>query len=416
MGDVYEAIDTSSNRRVAVKVLRMYAILSASGGDAAAFMQQLHRFRREAHAVGAIASPHIVEVLDAGQDPETHEPFIVLEYLEGEDVHELLRRRTVLPVHLALKIAAQACAGLSAVHAAKIVHRDIKPANLYLRRNDHGGRTVKIIDFGVARMTARQDGNPTRDLTRTGAVLGSPKYMSPEQARGLRDIDARADVWSLGVALYKMLSGRMPHEGDASGLGALLLAICTRPAPLVRNHAPWIRPAVAEIVHRALQIERAHRYPNVEAMREAIEAQLPTGSGIDEAMLASSESARVDATSSESERKKRQKRMAMVAVPAAVVCLLATGSAARGSASGSLPPSPRTRLSLVPPPSSLTPPPMPPEVRSPVGGPIAREVARCFAEAPTIEADGAGPTVRVPARSTTMPIPAPKRERRTIEG
>ena len=283
MGEVHEATHTQTGRRVAVKLLRNMPM----GQDDQADL--VTRFQREARATGTIASPHIVQVLDAGEDAETHEPFMVMEYLEGEDLNELIRRHGPLPVDVSLRACAQACLGLVKAHAAGIVHRDIKPANLYVTRGDGDRRTLKILDFGIARMKmpreAEGSGDVTSDLTRTGSMLGSPHYMAPEQARGLKTVDARADVWSLGIVLYKMLCGRTPHEQGEGGMGDLLITICCVPAPLIQHRAPWVPPEVAEIVHQALRIEPDRRYPSAYAMLEAISKLLPQGFDIYDNML-----------------------------------------------------------------------------------------------------------------------------------
>src|SRR5262249_24458096 len=155
---------------------------------------------------------------DAGTDAETCLPFLVMEYLEGEDVQHLIKRLGPLSPDLALRIVAQACLGLDRAHEARIIHRDIKPANFFLAKagfDTHPAqRVVKLLDFGIAKIAPdpSYDSGETAGLTRTGSMLGSPLYMSPEQARGHKDIDRRADVWSMGVVLYQALTGRTPHQ------------------------------------------------------------------------------------------------------------------------------------------------------------------------------------------------------------
>src|SRR5262249_38663240 len=151
------------------------------------------RFRREVRAAAAIATPHIVRVLDTGVDTASGTPFMVMEYLSGEDLQALLDRVGILSPEAASRIVAQACDGLARAHAAGIVHRDVKPANLFLAREEGGAITVKLLDFGIAKVRAGGSvEGTTTGLTRTGGLLGSPHYMSPEQARGLRDIDHRS--------------------------------------------------------------------------------------------------------------------------------------------------------------------------------------------------------------------------------
>jgi serine/threonine-protein kinase len=245
------------------------------------------RFEREARATMPIDTPHIVRVLDAGTDGPTGLPFLVMEFLEGEDVSHLVKRLGPLAPDLALRLVAQACLGLQKAHEARIIHRDIKPANFYLAREGQGGaRTVKLLDFGIAKITRDPEDSKaeTAGLTRTGSMLGSPLYMSPEQARGLKEIDRRADIWSLGVVLYQALTGRTPHH-DSDALGELIIAICTEvPAP-IQELAPWVPPAVALVAHQAMRFDPAERYQSAADMLEAIRPLLPAGWSIDEAMF-----------------------------------------------------------------------------------------------------------------------------------
>src|SRR6185295_15097460 len=154
----------------------------------------------------------------------------------GEDLQMLLNRLGPFPPELALRIAAQACIGLQKAHEVGVAHRDIKPANLFLSRRD-GEIVIKLLDFGVAKVKADQI--TFAGLTRTGSVLGTPYYLSPEQAKGQRDVDHRADLWSIGIVLYAMLTGRPPHA-ELDTFGALVLAICTQPPKPVQELAPWV--------------------------------------------------------------------------------------------------------------------------------------------------------------------------------
>jgi eukaryotic-like serine/threonine-protein kinase len=278
MGAVYAARDLAEDRAVAVKVLTAEAAQSAL---------LVGRFHREARAASAIESPHIARVLDAGTDATG--PYLVMELLEGEDAGKLFRRLIQVPPSVALRIAAQTCAGLAGAHATGIVHRDIKPANIFLAQGEGGRVTVKLLDFGIAKFTpsfARRD-PPLEIFTRTGAVLGSPLYMSPEQARGSKTIDHRADVWALGVVLYQALAGFAPHQ-NVEALGELLVTICTESPRPVQEAAPWVSGEVAGIVHRALRLDPLGRFQTANEMLAAIERALgdEAGVAIDEAMLA----------------------------------------------------------------------------------------------------------------------------------
>ena len=204
MGLVFEATNVHNSRRVAVKVIA--AALLAKGAEAAT------RFEREMKATSGLDTPHVVKILDAGMDTEVGDPYIAMELLEGEDLKQLIERLGPLQPEVALRIVAQACAGLKAAHEAGIIHRDIKSANLFLARDEVGEITVKILDFGIAKVIGEgmKSGHNT-ELTRTGSMLGSPRYMSPEQAKGQRDVGCRSDLWSLGVVLHELLTGTTPH-------------------------------------------------------------------------------------------------------------------------------------------------------------------------------------------------------------
>jgi len=275
MGAVYEGKHVATGRRVAIKVIL---------GDIVPDEALIARFQREARAAGTIESRHIAQVLDAGKDDETGAPWLVMELLQGEDVDALVKRDAPLPPALALRIVAQALAGLERAHAANVVHRDIKPANLYLAKTDGGQRVVKLVDFGIAKVRDDLASSREHALTQTSALLGSPLFMSPEQARASKSVDGRADIWSIGTVLYQMLAGRAPHA-DADTLTELLLAICTTDVPPIQDRAPWIAPEIAVIVHRALAIDVRDRYASATEMREAIAAIVPDWQTIDDAML-----------------------------------------------------------------------------------------------------------------------------------
>ncbi|MBM4357341.1 MAG: protein kinase [Deltaproteobacteria bacterium] len=261
MGAVYKARHRTTGREAAVKVISIE--------DVARNETLIARFEREAQAAAKIRSPHIVEILDAGHDSATGHPYMVMELLVGMNVHKLLRQLGPLPPELAVRIAVQTCFGLEKAHAAGVVHRDIKPANLFLAEGDGGDRIVKLLDFGVAKFKMDQASEASDGLTRTGSVLGSPMFMSPEQARGLKTVDHRADIWSLGIVLYQLLSGKAPHSG-IEGVGDLIITICSEePAPL-RSRAPWISPRLEQVVHGALKLTAGARYQSAGEMREAL--------------------------------------------------------------------------------------------------------------------------------------------------
>ncbi|HEY3500068.1 MAG TPA: serine/threonine-protein kinase, partial [Polyangiaceae bacterium] len=173
--------------------------------EVAANSEAVLRFVREARAVTRIKSEHVVRVSDVGT-LDSGEPFMVMEYLEGADLGALLLQRGPLPIAEAAEYVLQACDAIAEAHALGIIHRDLKPPNLYLSRRADGSPVVKVLDFGISKaQTAAGDA-----MTRTSALMGSPLYMSPEQMTSSRDVDPRSDIWSLGIILYKLVSGRLP--------------------------------------------------------------------------------------------------------------------------------------------------------------------------------------------------------------
>jgi serine/threonine-protein kinase len=265
MGAVYEAEHTGTRRRVAIKV-----IINAELAKHESIVQ---RFQREAKAAGSIETEHIVQVLDTGMDTKLGMPYMVMEFLRGEDLGDLVKRCTCLHPELALRLVGQSCLGLQKAHEGGVVHRDIKPANLFLSRREDGNVIVKIVDFGIAKIKADIAGPEDTGLTRTGNLLGSPRYMSPEQAMGSKNIDHRTDIWSMGVVLYEALTGRVPHA-QCDSLGAMILAICSQEAPNIQDLAPWVPPEVASLVHAALVIDVNRRFQSVGAMLAAIRSQV----------------------------------------------------------------------------------------------------------------------------------------------
>jgi serine/threonine-protein kinase len=280
MGAVYAAEDVRSGERVAVKIIQ--TLLPVHAADL------VSRFEREARAAGSMDTEHIARCLGAGTDPVTGQPYMALEYLVGEDLQRVLKRTGPLDPEVALRITAQACVGLAHAHEANVIHRDIKPANLYLAKDkaNEGRRVVKILDFGVAKIL-KDPGEESADgdgLTRTGSMLGSPMYMSPEQARSVKKVDQRADLWSLGVVLYKALAGRTPFD-HISALGDMILALWTEPPAPVQQFAPWVAPEIAAIVDRLLQMEPADRFQSAKELLAAIEPMLRGGMTLNESML-----------------------------------------------------------------------------------------------------------------------------------
>lgn len=244
MGEVYRARDTRLGRSVAIKILPEHA---ASSADA------LERFQREARAVSSLNHPNICTLYDVGQDD--HRDFIVMEYLEGETLGRRIRSSGALSAREAVEIALPVARGLAEAHAHGVVHRDVKPGNIFLSKQ--GG--VKIIDFGLARLVSGASGTRTLGLT-TGTI----GYMSPEQTLG-KVVDARTDVWALGVILAEMLAGKNPFQRDSAS--AILFAIVNEP-PAAPVNAP---PELQKIIYRALSKDPAGRYADCGEMAEDLE-------------------------------------------------------------------------------------------------------------------------------------------------
>nr|MBA2303790.1 serine/threonine protein kinase [Acidobacteriota bacterium] len=236
MGDVFRAYDTRLNRPVAVKVMRATAAAS----------HQSHRFLREARAVSALNHPNMVVVHEIGETPDG-EPFIVQEFIEGTTLRALLSEP--MPVERVVDVARQIARALCAAHAAGVVHRDVKPENIMIR----GDGFVKVLDFGLARLTTPGPDDlvtQTNLETAVGVLLGTPAYLSPEQAGG-RAAGAEADVFSFGIVLYEMLTGRRPFVA-ASSLGVIAAILSEQPLPVSRVN-PSTPRALSDLVQAMLE-------------------------------------------------------------------------------------------------------------------------------------------------------------------
>ncbi len=268
MGTVYEAVHTGIGKHVALKFLES-EIERDSRSKA--------RFLREAQTASLVDSPHIVHIFDSGcTDDGT--PFLVLELLRGEDLRARLRREGRLSVEEAVTITIQTLRALVRTHAAGIVHRDLKPENIFLCEQDEPSIVVKVLDFGISKVTRPEATLDT--LTHEGVVLGTAFYMSPEQARGENDLDGRSDLYALGAIFFEMLAGRTPHVGSV--YHAVLVDICTRDADDVRILAPHVPEPIAKIIARALSRDKIARFPDAQGFLEALgphaQTQLSAGS------------------------------------------------------------------------------------------------------------------------------------------
>ena len=255
MGAVYLALHPSIGKRVALKVIRP---------ELTADEETVTRFFNEARAVTLIGHEHIVDVQDFGQTPDG-DSFIVMELLEGISLGELLRQEGALPAERAVHIAAQITDGLSAAHVRGIIHRDLKPDNVFLVQRGADRDYVKIVDFGLAKLTGP---GGLASNTREGTVIGTPYYMAPEAAESARRVDARADVYSLGCILFEMVTGQVPFAGD--GLGQILVRhlseVPLTPSVMRPGTPLWLD----RIVLRALQKKADHRYASMTAFGHAL--------------------------------------------------------------------------------------------------------------------------------------------------
>jgi serine/threonine-protein kinase len=253
MGVVVAAHHLVLGQRVAIKFLLPEAL---------AHRESVERFLREARAAVRLRSEHVGRVIDVGTFDDGA-PYIVMEYLEGLDLAGYLQRSGPLPVPQVVDFILQACEAIAEAHAIGIVHRDLKPANLFLTQRADGSPLVKVLDFGISKA-----GNQDADfsLTRTSAVMGSPGYMSPEQLRSSRDVDVRSDVWSLGVILFELATGRQPFVAESITELALKVAMDPTP-PLYAPHLPYGFDAA---VGRCLEKDPGRRYFNVAELAQAL--------------------------------------------------------------------------------------------------------------------------------------------------
>ena len=257
MGVVYCAEYEMLAQRVAIKLLL---------AEIVGIPEAVQRFHNEARAAAQIQSEHVARVMELGT-LDTGVPFMVMEYLEGDDLGQLLEKRGPLPAIEAVDHALQALEAIALAHARGIVHRDLKPANLFLARRTDGSTIVKVLDFGISKAT-----NPlspgSGGMTSTKAMLGSPYYMSPEQLRSSKSVRAQTDIWSMGVILHELLTGSVPFRGE--NMGELFAAILEQPPAPVRTRRPDVDPDLEQIILRCLERNPAQRYASAAELSQAL--------------------------------------------------------------------------------------------------------------------------------------------------
>jgi eukaryotic-like serine/threonine-protein kinase len=251
MGVVVAARHLQLGQRVAIKFVLDQV---ASDSNVAA------RFLREARAAGALSSEHVAKVIDFGT-LESGAPFMVMEYLAGEDLAVILEKDGSLPISEAVLWVLQACEAIAEAHALGIVHRDLKPSNLFITRRADGSKLVKVLDFGISKTT---DATMSQGLTLTGSLMGSPAYMSPEQLRSPKTVDARSDVWAIGIILYELLAGKSPFLTETLGeTFARIVSDPPQPLQVLRAEVP---EGLAAVVGHCLEKDVSLRVPSVAAL------------------------------------------------------------------------------------------------------------------------------------------------------
>jgi serine/threonine-protein kinase len=321
MGTVFAATDEALGRRVAVKTMWQR---HADSPDLVA------RFVNEARAAARIESEHVARIFDVGRTARGS-PFIVLELLNGEDLARTLASRWPLPVSESTGWILQALEATAEAHSLGIVHRDLKPGNLFLARRRDGTSIIKLLDFGISKDQGVPRLGPA--ITVTAAMVGSPAYMAPEQLRDARTVDARADIWALGVVLYELVTGALPF--NASNMADLCVAILERSPTSVRSHRRDAPPELDDVIRRCLEREPDSRFPDVAALASALVPFGPPGSDAAaervRTILRAPLRASTHDEASKRSRKRRIRALAMVAATVSLGAIAATCLGARAN-------------------------------------------------------------------------------------
>src|SRR5580693_4913024 len=249
MGVVVAAHHVQLDERVALKFLLPEAVANA---------EVLGRFVREARAAAKIKNEHVARVTDVGE-LSNGSPYMVMEYLDGDDLAAWLQKRGAMRADQAVDFVLQACEALADAHSLGIVHRDLKPANLFCIQRSDGQLSIKVLDFGISKITT--PGAPGHDMTRTSALMGSPLYMSPEQMQHSKGVDARTDIWALGIILFELLAGQPPFTAEA--VTHLAIKVANEPAPPLRALRSDAPAGLEQIVATCLEKDRSRRFRSV---------------------------------------------------------------------------------------------------------------------------------------------------------
>jgi serine/threonine protein kinase len=418
MGLVLAATHLQLERRVAIKFLLPQHLEKPD---------VVGRFTREARSAAKIQSDHVAHVLDVGIDDGT--PYMVMEYLEGEDLKQLLSRRGPLPVDEVARYVGQACEALTEAHALGIVHRDLKPANLFLAKRPNGRALLKVLDFGISKIM-----NPATEteLTLTSRAVGSPSYMAPEQLTASRSLDGRADIWALGVVLYELLTRRRPFHGESMpSLVALILKGKYERLDTLRSDLP---ETLVAAVHRCLEVEPENRFASITELADVLAAFAPTDSvsAVDGVPRAAAISRPSMAPAEDSNTGHGQTGIASVVTPVVKparprrrAMLLASGGFGMAVTAGvfylvlhaprgmpRVAAAPSIPATVVAPPPSVAPPSEPATSASPASDPAAppasapAAAAPASASPPTSAATHHPTTPTAPPRITRAPAPS----------
>jgi len=265
MGMVVAALHVELDQRFAIKFLLPEMLTNSDA---------VLRFTREARAAVRIKGEHVARVFDVGT-LESGAPYMVMEYLDGIDLGTWIHQHGALPIAQAADFLIQACVAIAEAHGLGIIHRDIKPSNLFCVRGADGRLIIKILDFGIAKITTF-NASGQGIVTKTLAIMGSPLYMSPEQTQSARDVDARADIWALGIVLYELLSGRVPFAGET--MGEIIVKIVTQTPDPLRNVRPDVPDGLEAVFRKCTEKNRERRYGNVSDLAFALLPYAPRSS------------------------------------------------------------------------------------------------------------------------------------------